>query len=123
MARVEQQPSDPYLVRTLVYMTVAVGSLLAVIAVLLATDSFDGVTPLLALWVTVPYLVFTRLALLQPGAEAITAGVLLVGVGSWGYLSLLDGDRADMALLAAQLILVECLVFAGGKLLRGVGRR
>jgi hypothetical protein len=113
---------DASVARALVYLTVCVGVVIAVGVLLFAHGSeLDLFVPVLALAAAAPYLVYARLAMAQPGAEAIVAGVLLLAVGAWSYLAALDAGRSTFLVLPVMLTLMECAVFAGGAMLRRVG--
>lgn len=117
------QPSSA--ARPLVLATVAIGITIAVVGLLIAQGlEFSFITPLLAVLAAVPYLLYARLAVRQPGAEAVVGGVLLIAVGTWGYIGAID-DPGVGRLLALPLYLVamEAIVFAIGWMLRNtIGR-
>lgn len=112
------QPSSA--ARPLVLATVAVGITIAVVGLLIAQGlDFSFVTPLLAVLAAVPYLLYARLAVRQPGAEAVVGGVLLLAVGSWGYVGAIDDPGVGRLIsLPLYLVAMEAIVFAIGWLLR-----
>lgn len=114
-------PEQESMVRPLVYGVVGAGLLLNLAGLLIANPSFGIGTVLLALLIAAPYLLYARLAIARPGAEAIVGGVLLLAIAVWGSMSAIGGGRDDTGTfvqLAASLVLVELVVFAAGVLLR-----
>lgn len=120
-----EPPASIGIARALVHTAVAVGLFIAVVSVAIAggTD-FDAATPFLALLAAVPYLVYARLALRRPGAGAVVGGVLLLVIGSWGYVTSIDSSARTLVLLPVYLTGMELSVFALTGLLRaGTTRR
>jgi hypothetical protein len=105
----------------LVYTAVGVGLAVSLVALLIARGSFGFGTAALALLLVAPYLLYARLALSRPGAEAVLGGVLLLAVGSWGAISAIGVDDAGAFIrLPLELIVLELVVFLIGGLLRSV---
>jgi hypothetical protein len=105
----------------LVYVVVGVGLLVCLTALLFAHGSFSLGTVALALLAALPFLLYARLALARPGAEAVVAGVLLLAVGSWGsVVAMGDGSGGDFVRLFVSLMLVELAVFGAGIVLRSL---
>lgn len=103
----------------LVYLVVGIGLAISLLGLLFARGEFALTTVLLALLATLPYLLFSRLALARPGAEAVVAGVVLLAVGAWGSIDAIDdGDANAFVQLPFALVAVEAAVFGIGALLR-----
>jgi hypothetical protein len=111
--------------RPLVYLVVGVGIVVALLGMVFSQGAaFSLATPAYAVLAAIPYLTWAALSLRQPGAEAVVGGVLLLGVGSWGYLGLPDGDDSALVLLPAYLTMMVGAIFVLGAALRAtVGRR
>lgn len=110
----EDSPSS-----AVVYLVVGIGLAICLLALLFARGEFSLATVALALLTTMPFLLYARLAVTRPGAEAVVAGVLLIAVGCWGSVSAIDdGDAARFIQLPIALVLVELAVFAVGAALR-----
>lgn len=105
----------------MIYLIVGTGLATCLVALLVARSDFSIGTVALALLATVPYLLFARLALVRPGADAVVAGVLLLAVGAWGSLTAI-GDESSSAFvqLPLALVVMELAVFAFGAVLRAV---
>lgn len=103
----------------IVYLVVGVGLAICILAMLVARPSFDTTTIGLALLMTVPFLLFARLAIARPGPDAVVAGVLLLAVGCWGSVSAIgDGAASSFVRIALSLIVVQLAVFVAGAVLR-----
>jgi hypothetical protein len=107
--------------RPLVYFVVAIGAAVSVLSVLISSGTFTFAVAIVTLLSVVPYLVFARLALLQPGADAVVGGIVLLATGAWGSISYLDSDLRAFVYLPMYLIAIELLVFAIGAALRLIG--
>ena len=118
-AELEDLPDDSPS-SAIIYLVVGIGLAICLLALLFARGEFSVVTVALALLTTMPFLLFARLAIARPGAEAVVAGVLLLAVGCWGSVSALEdgGDTSDFIQLPIALIVVELAVFAVGTALR-----
>jgi hypothetical protein len=104
--------------RPLVYMVVGLGAALTVISVLIASDGLNLATAATLLVAVLPYLVYSRLALLHPGADAVIAGITLLVAGLWGAVSYYDRDLGAFVELAAYLLAMVLVVFGIGHVLR-----
>jgi len=105
----------------IIYLVVGIGLAVCVVSLLFARPSFDTATVALALLLTIPFLLFARLAMARPGPDAVVAGVLLLSVGCWGSISAIeDGQAADFVRIALSLVVVQLVVFAAGAVLRAV---
>ncbi len=103
----------------IIYVVVGIGLAMCLLGLLFGRGEFSIGTVLLALLATMPFLLYARLAIARPGAEAVVAGVLLLAVGCWGSLAALDEDRtAEFVQLPIALVVVELAVFAAGAVLR-----
>lgn len=75
-------------VRYFLYAIIAIGILVSLAGLFLSADSgFSFTIPFLALLATLPYLVLARLASRTSTVETLVAGLLLLFVGAWAYLS------------------------------------
>lgn len=103
----------------MIYLLVAIGLAISLTGLLLGRPTFSMATVALALLATLPYLLFARLAIARPGAEAVVAGVVLVAVGCWGSIGAVSsGEASDFVRLPLSLVVVQLAVFAVGSLLR-----
>ncbi len=103
----------------MIYVVVGIGLAISLLGLLFSRADFSLATVFLALLATLPYLLFARLALARPGAEAVVAGVVLLAVGAWGSINALGDDTtAAFVQLPFALIAVELAVFAIGMVLR-----
>ncbi|MCW2927833.1 MAG: hypothetical protein JWM86_1801 [Thermoleophilia bacterium] len=115
---VDEVPSDSP-ATAMVYLIVGAGLAMCLVGLLFARASFSLSTIALALLATVPFLLYARLALVRPGADAVVAGVLVLSVGAWGSLTAIgDDSTAAFVQLPLALVVVELAVFAFGALLR-----
>lgn len=104
-----------------VYLVVAIGMLVALVSLLIDLGGAFGLaTMLAALALTVPWLVYARLAIVRSGPEAVAGGVLLLAVGGWGSVDSVGEGAGPGAWfrLAGSLLLLVVAVFALGALLR-----
>jgi hypothetical protein len=105
----------------IIYLAAGVALVTCLVGLLLSQGEFSVATVAAALLATVPCLLYARLALARPGAEALVAGVLLVTVGAWGSIVALDGgDLAEFVRLYVSLVAVELAVFGIGAGLRAL---
>ncbi|MCW2921606.1 MAG: hypothetical protein JWL76_1480 [Thermoleophilia bacterium] len=105
----------------IIYLVVGIGLAMCLLALLFARGEFSLLTVALALLTTMPFLLYARLAITRPGAEAVVAGVLLIAVGCWGSVSALDSDAtSDFVQLPLALVIVELAVFVTGAALRRI---
>ena len=103
----------------IIYLVSGIGLAICLIALLFAHGEFSVSTVALALLATLPFLLFARLAMARPGAEAVIAGVLVVAVGTWGSIVAMDGETpSDFVWLPLSLVAVELVVFGVGAALR-----
>lgn len=103
----------------LIYVVVGFGLAISLAALLFARGSFSLGTIALALIAALPFLLYARLAIVRPGAEAVVAGVLLLAVATWGSIVAMgDNSTGDFIRLPLSLVVVELAVFACGALLR-----
>lgn len=107
--------------QAIIYLVVGIGLAICLLALLFARGEFSLATVALALLATMPFLLYARLAITRPGAEAVVAGVLLIAVGCWGSISALEaGETVDFIQLPIALVIVELAVFVVGAALRRV---
>lgn len=105
----------------IIYVVVGFGLAISLAALLFARGSFSIGTIALALLATLPFLLYARLAIARPGADAVVAGVLLLAVATWGSIVAMgDGSAGDFVRLPLSLVVVELAVFALGAALRAV---
>lgn len=107
--------------RAIVYVVAAIGLAVSLVALMFSGAEFGIATIALALLATLPYLLYARLAIARPGAEAVVAGVLLLAVGAWGSIEAIDeAAGGDLVLLPFALVVMQLVVFVVGAVLRGV---
>lgn len=103
----------------IIYLVAGLGLSICLGALLLSRGEFSVGTVALALLATLPFLLFARLAMARPGAEAVVAGVLIIAVGTWGSVVAMDSSlTSDFVWLSLSLVLVELVVFGMGAILR-----
>lgn len=105
----------------IIYLVAGLGLATCLVALLFSHGTFSIGTVALALLATLPYLLFARLAMARPGAEAVVAGVLLLAVGAWGSIVAMDSAlTSDFVRLPLSLVVVQLAVFGVGGVLRRV---
>jgi hypothetical protein len=113
----ELAPDSP--APSIIYLVAGTGLAICLVALLLSRGNFSLGTVALALLATLPYLLFARLAMARPGAEAVVAGVLVLAVGTWGSIVAMDTSlTADFVRIPLSLIVVQLAVFGIGAALR-----
>lgn len=104
---------------SIIYLVAGTGLAICLVSLLLSRGTFTLGTVALALLATLPFLLFARLAMARPGAEAVVAGVLVLAVGTWGSIVAMDtSTTSDFVRIPLSLIVVELAVFGVGGALR-----
>lgn len=105
--------------RPFVYLFSGLGSLIAVVAMLFDQGvDFSFVAIFAAPLLTIPYLIYARIAMQRPGAEAVIVGVLLLTVGTWASVTATGAGLGRYVGIAVALTIVELATFAVAGLLR-----
>jgi hypothetical protein len=115
--QLELSPDSP--APAVIYLVAGTGLAICLVSLLLSRGNFSLGTVALALLATLPFLLFARLAMARPGAEAVVAGVLLLAVGTWGSVVAMDtSTTSDFVRLPLSLVGVQLAVFGVGAALR-----
>lgn len=105
--------------RPFVYLFSGLGSLVAVVAMLVDQGSdFSFAAIFVAPLLAIPYLVYARLAMQRPGPEAVVAGVVVLTVGTWASITATGLGLGRYVGIAIALTLVELATFAAAAMLR-----